>query len=150
MAALIQYLGQYSDDPTLIAHWALDETEGASAIDSASGNVGFVMGDPTWQPNGGQVNGAIQLDGIDDAIIGPPPLNPSAGPFSAIAWVKGGAPGQAIISEPGGSNWLSLDLVEGRLMTEFAGFDRSSGPLFSEITISDDQWHRIAFVWDGS
>jgi N-acetylneuraminic acid mutarotase len=150
---LMSYWEQPVDDPTLIAHWALDEAEGNIAVDSVSEDGysdGYVFGDPLWQPDGGQVNGAIQLDGVDDYIITSPVLNPADGPFSALAWIKGGAVGQAIISEPGGANWLSTDPLEGYLMTELASDGQSGAPLLSETTIDDGDWHRIGFVWDGS
>jgi len=152
MEALIQYLGEYSDDPTLIAHWAFDEAEGDAALDSVSENGysdGYVLGDPVWLPDGGQVNGAIQLDGVDDFIITSPVLNPADGPSSILAWIKGGAAAQVIVSEPSGSNWLSADPLEGKLMTELAGGGRSSAPLLSETVITDGSWHRIGLVWDG-
>ena len=147
---LMSYWEQPVDDPTLIAHWALDETEGILAHDSAGENDAYLIGDPLWQPTGGQVNGAIQLDGVDDFISTMPVLNPADGLFSVLAWVKGGAAGQAVISESGGTNWLSTDPFEGSLMTELTNAGRSGAPLLSETTITDGQWHRIGFVWDGS
>ena len=136
-------------DRTLIAHWALDETEGGTALDSAGDNLGYVMGNPIWQPDAGQVNGAIQLDGVDDVIVAGPPLNPIHGSLSVFAWIQGGAPGQAIISEPAGPDWLSLDPVTGHLMTELTNAGRSAAYLRSETVITDGDWHRIGFVWDG-
>ncbi len=35
-------------------------------------------------------------------------------------------------------------------MTELTNAGRSGTPLLSETTITDGQWHRIGFVWDGS
>jgi len=35
-------------------------------------------------------------------------------------------------------------------MTELAEPGRSAGPLLSETTIADGEWHRIGLVWDGS
>jgi hypothetical protein len=136
-------------DRTLIAHWALDEAEGIVAGDSVGNNDGYVMGDPIWVPDGGQVDGAIYLDGIDDVIIAGPVLNPSHRPFSVFAWIMCVAPGQAVISQQGGANWLSTDPLEGYLMTEVKGPGRSSSPLLSETVITDGLWHRIGFVWDG-
>jgi hypothetical protein len=153
LVLLSEYLLNEIDDPTLVAHWALDETEGNIALDSISDtgySNGYALGNPLWQPDGGIVNGAIQLDGVDDYIITPPVLNPANGPFSVLAWIKGGAAGQTVISVPGGANWLSTDPSDGSLMTELKAPGRSGGPLLSETTIIDDQWHRIAFVWDGS
>ncbi len=80
-------------DPTLLAHWALDEIEGMFATDSVGTNDGIVVGNPLWQPDGGHANGALECDGIDDMIILKPVLNPEDGPFSVFAWIKGGAPG---------------------------------------------------------
>jgi len=143
----MQYWGQDVNDSTLIAHWALDETDGGIAQDRARANDAFVIGSPVWQPTGGQVDGALQFDGVDDFVIAGSALNPANGPFSVIAWVKGGAAGQTVISEPGVANWLGIDPSDGFLMTELAG---SSGPLLSETIITDGEWHRISFVWDGS
>ena len=137
----------------LIAHWALDEAEGIIAADSVSENGysnGVFIGDPLWQPDGGQVDGAIQLDGVDDYIIASQVVNPTDGPFSIFTWVKGGAPGQTILSQMGAGNWLCTDPLEGHLMTELAGPGRNSGPLWSQTVITDGEWHRIGFVWDGS
>jgi hypothetical protein len=150
LISLSEYLLEELDDPTLIAHWALDETEGDIAHDSAGDNFGLVIGGPVWQPVGGQVDGALQFDGVDDVVIAGPTLNPANGPFSVLAWIKGGAAGQTVISVPGGVNWLGIDPLDGFLMTELTKSGRGAAPLLSETTIADGQWHRIGFVWDGS
>jgi len=146
---LMSYWGQTVDDPTLVAHWALDETEGSTAHDSISGEDSFIMGAPVWQPTSGQVNGALQFDGVDDCVITGFALNSAEEAFSASAWINGGAAGQAILSESGSTNWLCLDPLTGCLMTELQG-PRSSSPLLAETIITDGQWHRIGLVWDGS
>jgi len=150
---LMSHWGQPVEDPTLVAHWALDETEGDIARDCVAENKGYcdgyLMGDPVWQPTGGQMNGAIQLDGVDDCVITSFALDSAGEAFSASAWIKGGAAGQAILSEVGGMNWLCLDPLTGHLMTELQS-PRSTGPLIAETVVTDDQWHRISFVWDGS
>jgi hypothetical protein len=133
----------------LIAHWALDESEGTVAFDSTGNSESFVAGGAIWEPDGGHVDGAIRLDGVDDFIVTAPVLDPSEGPFSVLAWVQGGAPGQVIISELLGANWLMLDF-EGKLMTEVRSSDLSESSLLSQTVITDGQWHRIGLVWDGS
>jgi len=147
---LMSYWGQPFDDPTLIAHWALDETEGDIASDSVNDNYGTVYGDPAWQPEGGMVDGALQLDGIDDYISTPFVLNPANGKFSVFVWIIGGAPGQAVLSQIGGVNWLCADTLEGNLMTELKASGRGSAELLSQTIITDGDWHRIGLVWDGS
>jgi N-acetylneuraminic acid mutarotase len=152
LVLLSEHLFENLDDPTLVAHWALDETEGAVALDSVSDDGqsnGYIIGDPLWQPDGGIVDGAIQLDGVDDAIIAGLPVNPAVGPFSVFAWIQGGAPGQAIISESAGPDWLSLDPLAGHLMTELTKAGRGATPLESQAVVTDGNWHRIGFVWDG-
>jgi len=135
----------------ILAHWMLDETEGMFAYDSAAENDAIVIGNAVWQPDGGQVEGALQFDGIDDYIAAPLALNPAYGPFSIFVWAKGGAPGQAIISTPGGPDWLSLDLLAGHLMTGLTSGGRQSGdPLISESIVTDDNWHRVGFTWGGT
>ena len=146
---LMGYWKQPVDDPTLIAHWALDEADGAIASDSKGASNGYVFGDPVWIPDGGQTGGAISLDGIDDHIVATIALNPADGPFSVFAWVQGGTPGQTVISQFNGANWLSADPASGCLMTELYAFGRGGVPLLSAVNITDGLWHRIGFVWDG-
>jgi hypothetical protein len=149
LTVLAEYLGKEVSDPTLVAHWTLDETEGNAAHESVGGSSAIVLGSLLWQPTGGQVDGALQLDGSYNCVVTSFVLNPAQGPFSVLAWVKGGAPAQVVISEPGLANWLMAD-VEGKLMTELKGPGRSDGPLLSQTIITDGQWHRIGLVWDGS
>jgi lysophospholipase L1-like esterase len=136
-------------EPGLIAYWKLDETEGIVAQDSAGANGANVVGSPLWQPTGGMVDGALRLDGIDDYIGTDFILNPTQESFSVFAWIKGGAPGQVVLSQVGGTNWLSTDPSDGNLITELKGTGRSASPLQSQTIITDENWHRIGFVWDG-
>jgi len=151
LKVLAEYIDQPVYDPTLVAHWALDEAEGGTACDSAGNCDGALMGDPLWQPDGGMVGGALGFDGIDDYIaVGGRVINPADGPFSVLVWVKGGAPGQVILSQVGGVNWLGIDPVLGTLMSELKSAGRFSKPLYSGAPITDDTWHRIGFTWEGS
>jgi hypothetical protein len=148
LAILAEYLFQHVDDPTLIAHWALDEPEGMTAQESVTGLNDWVIGNPVWQPTGGMVGGALEFDGVDDCLITDSSIDTTEGPFSVLAWIKGGAPHQTIMAQQTVANWLTLD-AEGKLVTELKGLGRSSGPLSSEVIIADGQWHRIGLVWDG-
>ncbi|MHC4540615.1 MAG: hypothetical protein ACYS74_12665, partial [Planctomycetota bacterium] len=53
MILLSEYLFEDVNDPTLVAHWALDEAEGDIAYDSVAVNDAVVFGDAVWQPEGG-------------------------------------------------------------------------------------------------
>ena len=149
LIVLSEHLFEEVDDSTLVAHWALDETEGMFAADSVGDNDAFVVGGTEWQPSSGQVDGALQLNGVDGCAIAGAVLNPADGPFSVLAWANGGAPGQVVVSQQAIANWLTAD-AEGNLMTELKSSDQLAGPLFSETVITDGQWHRIGLVWDGS
>jgi hypothetical protein len=128
----------------------LDETEGEIAHDNARDNDGTILGMCAWQPAGGRVNGALAFDGTT-SIVADRVLNPSAGPFSVLAWVQGGAPGQVIVSQMDGKNWLMADASEGALATDLAPKTRTGTPtLASDTAITDGNWHRIGFVWDGT
>ena len=155
MIILAEHLFEQVDDPTLVAHWPLDEAQGIIAYNGAADCDGTLMGGPVWQPDGGMVAGALQFDGIDDYVSTDPVLNPAdpeiSSGFSVLTWIKGGAPGQVILSQTGAANWLSTDSVEGYLMTELKASGRGApGPLLSQTVITDGEWHRMALVWDGS
>jgi len=51
----------------LVDWWKLDEESGPTAPDSVGDNHGTLVGDPTWLPTGGKVNGALELD-TDDYV----------------------------------------------------------------------------------
>jgi N-acetylneuraminic acid mutarotase len=153
LEVLMSYWGQKVED--VIAHWALDETEGVVAHDSIGNNNGTLHGEPIWQPTGGKFACALEFDGIDDYVETNFILDPAAGSFSVFAWIKGGAPGQVIISQRDstdgrttkpGSAWLWADSSYGRLITRLMHppFD----PLVSESVITDGQWHQVGLVYD--
>ena len=148
LIVLSEHLFEQVNDPTLVAHWAMDETEGMFAADSAGVNDAFIVGGAAWQPGGGQVDGALELDGVSGCAIANFVLDPADSPFSIFAWIKGGGPGQVVVSQQNAANWLLTD-ADGNLITELRGSNRSSGPLLSQTVITDGQWHRIGFVFDG-
>ena len=154
---LMKYWGQDLNAlPAPMAHWKLDESEGTVAYDSAGTNDANLVGDPLWQPAGGWVDGALELDGVDDGAQAGFLFNPVKTPFSAFAWVKGGGPDQVIVSQAKGNfgrgkNWLLIDSM-GNLKSEFIWLNYGvwdPGPdLFSSAQITDGQWHHVGFVWD--
>jgi len=148
VVALAEYIGEEVVDPTLVAHWALDETEGTAAPDSVGENDGTVMGSAVWQPDAGVVDGALEFDGVSTFVVTNFAVQSAEGPFSILAWVKGGQPGQVLISQQSGGNWLSINPADGTLATECPG--RINRPLFSGAVITDGQWHRIGMIWDGT
>lgn len=135
----------------LIAHWTLDETVGIIAHDSAGEHHdATIMGVPLWQPEGGKVGGALQLSGVPNSLITKFSRDPAAGPVTVFAWVKGGGPGQVVVSQRGGSDWLMANPADGALMTNLKPVGGQSKPLTSSALITDGNWHRVGLSWDGS
>ena len=144
-------------EPGLIVWWKLDEPEGAVAHDSTGDHDAVVTGDAVWQPDGGMVGGALELDGIDDSVRTNLILDPGDRPFSILVWIRGGAPGQVIVSQADGwagrtkyrgCSWLAIDPVLGTLTTDVVGPEATASE--SEVVITDGQWHRVGLVRDAS
>jgi len=133
--------------PELYSVWKLDETAGTIAHDSINNKDGNLNGNPIWQPDGGKINGALQLDGMDDYVSTPFVLDPNKGPFSVFAGVKGGASGQVILSQAGGANWLLAEPATGALMTELKPAILGKS-LSCQRVITDGDWHWVGVTKD--
>jgi hypothetical protein len=99
----------------------------------------------------------LQFDGFGNYIDTPTVLNPAEGGFSTVAWIKGGAPGQVVISQQDGAGtgetWIGTDPLQGRLLTGLvspAGGRNPPSALQSEFVVTDGRWRHVGFVWDGS
>jgi Tol biopolymer transport system component len=157
LIVLAEHLFEEAFPMELVAYWKLDEEEGDIAYNSISDNHGVLNGEPLWQPTDGMIGGALQLDGINDYVETDFVLNPTDGVFSAFAWIKGGAPGQVIISQADGigtgETWLGITASDGNLMTGLMPYQVGRTvifPLESQSLITDGLWHHVGFVWDGS
>jgi hypothetical protein len=150
LTVLAEHIGREVEDPTLVAHWAFDETEGTVAVDSGGDYDGSVTAGAAWQPQGGMVGGALKCDGVTGCVVTDTIPNLGMGPFSVVAWVKGGAPGQIILSLNGTKEWLMANPIDGSLMTKFTSPRQPLAIGSSEAVITDGKWHRIALVWDGA
>ncbi len=150
MAVLTRYASGEVVDPSLVACWELDEKDGTDVSDSAGTYPARLIGNPVWQPEGGAVGGALELDGVDDCVMVTFPSALQPGAMSMLAWVKGGRPGQVIFSRQGSANWLAAEKSTGELMTDVRTTTRGGRPLCSKTMITDGQWHRVGLVWDGT
>jgi subtilisin family serine protease len=145
---LTRYLGTVIPEMGLIAHWQMDEVEGETAQEVINYHDGTLHGGAIWQPSGGVLGGALQFDGVDDYVSAKYVFNPSAGSFSVLVWVKGGASRQVVLSQAGGASWLAMMPVTGYLMS---GLKAPSGgkELYTQVVVTDGDWHRIGLVRDG-
>jgi len=150
LEVLMSYWGQEIPDPALIGHWRLDEVEGTVAADGVGANDGALVGDPAWQATAGKLSGALLLNGVNDCVSTTFVLDPAAGPFSVFVWVKDGGPGQVILSQASGANWLMAGAPSGALVTELKESGRKGKPLVSAAVITDGNWHQVGLSWDGT
>ena len=149
LTVLADYIGKEVVDPTLLAHWAMDESAGSVARDSVGGHDAMIVGKVVWQP-AGKVGGALAFDGKENFVRTlTPVLDLATGPFSIIAWVKSGAANRVIVSQIGAADWLYLNQF-GMLTTDLKSSGKDGKPLTSDAYLLDDQWHRVALVWDGT
>jgi 7,8-dihydropterin-6-yl-methyl-4-(beta-D-ribofuranosyl)aminobenzene 5'-phosphate synthase len=150
LEVLMSYWHQEVLPGSLVAYWRLDETEGMVAHDSVGQNDATVMGGTLWRADGGKIGGALELSGVANFVTAKAVCDPSQGPLSVFAWIKGGAPGQVILSQAGGANWLVASSPDGLLTTDLKSSGRQSKSLTSTAVITDGNWHRVGLVWDGS
>jgi hypothetical protein len=141
--------------PGALAHWAFDEIDGSIALDGIGDYNGTLLNGPVWRPTDGVKNGCLELDGNDDFVSTAFEQKGPYKPLSVFAWVKGGHPGQVIISQQDGANWLMANDVDGALQTKLSEPSKNirgkikEGPsLSSSFEITDGQWHRVGLVWD--
>ena len=147
VAALFKY---WLKTPGLLAYWKLDETEGTLATDCAGEINGQIHGNAVWHPSDGYKGGALELNGTDSYVKTNFVINPIDGPFSVFVWTKGGQPGQVLIAQESGREWIGVDFVTGGLRTKLTDGGRSTTTLISDVPFTNDQWHQILLIWDGS
>ncbi|MFA5292183.1 MAG: LamG-like jellyroll fold domain-containing protein [Phycisphaerae bacterium] len=142
----------------LVAHWALDETSGTTAVDSVGGHNGTLVGNATWAA--GKVNGAILLDGDGDYIDcgggstthEPPTWADLRDEITVSAWVKGTFDKwwQAIVNK-GDSSWRLLRNSDPTPDDNISLILNGIGPVVSGSTgpVGDNQWHQVVGTFDG-
>jgi hypothetical protein len=154
-AAEILYLSYPEPIECLIAHWKLDEIEGAIAYDSVGDNDGILYGNPIWQPMGGMLGGALEFDGDND-YVDCGTFNPSdaTGQLSICLWAKwNGLNGryQGLIGKRNSWNvnnmmWqLETSHISGDVMFEREGYAGVAGGILTE-----GDWEHWCVTFDGA
>lgn len=142
----------------LVAWYKLDESDGRTAADSSgNGHDAAVQGDPTWEPSGGKVGGAIALGGDGDFVdIRDESDFDFMGGVTVTAWIKANRldrPWQAIVTK-GDNTWrIQRNNEDSTLEFACTGLDipggNDYGSLYGAEAISLGEWHHIAGVYDG-
>jgi subtilisin family serine protease len=139
------------------SYWKFDEGSGGIAYDSGPGrNDGTIYG-AQWSQ--GQVNGALDFDGVDDYIDCGPNLNLQGDKITASAWIKSQATGTDNQMHRIVGRWKSgyeaFNLFyDGR--TTIKGFyfevkttSGAKSAAFREAIIAD-KWYLVTGVYDGT
>ena len=67
-----------------------------------------------------------------------------------FAWIKGAGPGQVLVSQLLGENWLMVDATVSCLMTYLKQSGRAGKTLVSETVSMDGHRHCVGLIWDGA
>jgi hypothetical protein len=133
--------------PRLLAHWKLDELSGTVASDSVGGNDGTLNGDPTWQPTGGQIAGALELDGVGDYVE----ITGFTGVLGSksrtvCAWIETSTGGGDIVfwGDPrtNRNRWTLYTRGGGELAVGI-----KMGFVIGTTNVCDGDWHHVAAVF---
>jgi len=142
----------------LISHWELDEADGAIAIDSLGSADGILINGPVWQPGGGRFLGALEFDGIDDAVdLGPLDIVSGTG-ITLSMWVKADDfdihDGRFISKATGTSEsrhyWMLSTLREDQLRFRLKAGGSTSTLLSSPGQLQAGVWYHISATYDGT
>ncbi len=128
-----------------ITHYALNETSGTTANDSAGSNNGTLGGNPTWGT--GKIGNALDLDGNEDKIdvnLSTPSAN-----FTFSTWVKSSQTGTLRYLYDQGSPRLILAWL-GNTSNQIGIFEGGGWKTFGVATPNDNAWHHLAFVFTTS
>jgi beta-lactamase regulating signal transducer with metallopeptidase domain len=136
----------------LVAWWRLDETSGDVAHDSSgNGNAGTLEGNAKWQPAGGRVGGALELDGRGSFVSmgNQMPFNVTTA-VSVAAWIKVRAfdrPWQTIVAK-GDASWRLARDRERDALQFGAGRYEDNRVVHGGIDVNDGKWHQVVGVSD--
>ena len=141
-------------DTLPLAYWKLDETSGTLAVDSVGGHDGTLNNGPVWST--GQVDGALNFDGTNDAIRVPHADTLSlTDKMTFTAWVNASSFGssyQTILAKDSGAG--NSNYYFGTWQQELI-FGFFSGPFFREIftsglNLQPGTWYELAATFDNA
>ena len=135
-------------DSHLVGHWQLN----GNTDDSAGGNHGTLVGDPTWVRD--PIRGwCLDFDGDGDYVdVGNDPSLTFAGQITVMVWIKVrkfDRSWNAIFTK--GDDWvLARTRDDNRVAFLCLGLTGGGWPEVYSENVNDGNWHHIAGVYDGS
>ncbi len=140
----------------LLAHWKLDESSGYYVNDSSgNGYNGILYGNLAWQPAGGWINGAIDLDGVGDYVrISNESVFDINDVITVSCWIKVNVFDHlwASIVTKGDSSWrLARNYTNNTMEFACSGISNNQyGYIAGSVNVNDGLWHHVAGVYDGT
>ena len=139
-------------DPDLIGWWTFDEGQGTTAVDwSGNGNHGTLAGDPQWVS--GYFGDALAFDGSGDYVnCGHGPTLNIRDEITVACWIKVAAftrTWETILAKGDNSYRMSRGPGNGDSI-HFGCNGTSGGNLNATTIVTDDKWHHVALVYDGT
>jgi len=149
---------------TIVGIWLF---EGDAKDSSKNGNDGEFMNGATIVNEGKIQNQSLSLDGDDDYVLVPTSdsLDSTADEYTGVAWIKyarkgGAAPGGCCADDQMvlafSTSWHNILNVFGRGgraipgAVEVGSAELNPSWLSGPTPVDDDQWHHIAFTYDGA
>jgi hypothetical protein len=133
----------------LVGWWKLDESSG-NAVDSIGGNTATINGNPVWQPSGGKVNGALQLDGTGDfaesTSLGITATSSTS--FTIAWWIKTNESIQKDMIGWSPYRFCELQVPSAGLLSCSVNSDAWASGLSTTTVINNNIWHHIAWTLD--
>ncbi|MBN1560528.1 T9SS type A sorting domain-containing protein [candidate division KSB1 bacterium] len=160
---LLSMAGFAMDPP--IAHWRLDETEGATVLDAIGSRHGAWVGTVAWQPDAGRYGGAMQCEDdssfieIDDSDMSL--FEELGNEFTVSVWIsvfEFTADWQGIVFKNNRfflerNSSTSNGTVNGihfKVKDETGETSAQPFNLYGDIVIDDGGWHHVVGIYDYS
>ncbi len=138
-----------------VAWWKLDESGVSTAADSTgNGHTGTLHNNPTWQPSGGQLDGALSFDEVDDYVtVTDFDYTNESNEFSLGFWFKladvSGSGYQYVFSHGLEQEYNNLDIYfreseqsnPGTLTTRIRLNAGDKWQVSTPAALADGQWH---------
>ena len=146
------YRAAAASEATPVGWWKLDNNADDS---SATGANGTLVGDPQWV--GGIVDGALELDGVDDYVdCGNPGALDLGGDFTISAWIKMTATERGTVYAKGGDNGggirytLAMCESNDNKMTLTTDDDSDKKQAKGGTVVNDGAWHHVVGMRNGN
>jgi hypothetical protein len=153
---LVMSIGPAWAQDGLIGYWPLDEAEGTVAADvSGTGNDGALRADVQWQPDGGNVGGALlwgSVDATSGIEIATTDMSYLRG--TVMLWGNMTEPQPARTkyflghtTQPSYANRIQLYMDSGNTMLDL-GLGDSHTRQTDILTLPTETWLHLALTWD--